>query len=76
MTKFAMSCFISTVSLVDQSLLNNRSGLTLNATKQSLFTASGYRNDSIGEVDFQNKIGKLCCFQRFVVESSLIENWE
>ena len=30
--------------------------------------------DFIGEVDLPIKIGKFCCYQRFVVVSSLIES--
>ena len=64
----------STVSLIDQDFLNRRSEVLLNSAKQLLLTASGNRMDSIGEVDLPIKIGKFCCYQRFVVVSSLIES--
>ena len=64
----------STVSLIDQDFLNRRSEVVLNFAKQLLLTASGNRMDSIGEVDLSIKIGKFCCYQRFVVVSSLIES--
>ena len=64
----------STVSLIDQCLLEGSSGVILNSVKQCLVTASGNRMDSMGEVEFEVKIGRLCCSQKFVVVSSLVEN--
>lgn len=64
----------STVSLMDHKVLDSFPETMSKSAKQSLVTASGNVIESLGEVDLPMTVGKLHCFQKFVVVSSLIES--